>query len=207
MLEAVETDLPDNVLQRLLDTAEEDVHRVSSRTERECLPLVVWTGSYTPTLGQPDGSLALPISILGFPIVRFEGTVEVGADNPTYQDDTEALDVDGGTDTITPVTPDDTGVTAGAYVLTIDSTGQALTVDTTLTTAAVTITRILGLQTAVPPFNAVSAVIDLVKVGVIYRGLVNEQTGQYSVVFSGYHAERAKILGRLIFASSESLVV
>ena len=80
-----------------------------------------------------------------------KGTVAVALRTPpAYTADTEALNQDGGTDTLTPVTEDGIAVAAGAYVATIDSTGTMLTVDATLTTAAVTITRILGLQQTVP---------------------------------------------------------
>ena len=205
VLDSVETDLSDRTLQRLIDSAEEDVREYLTSTQRSCLPIIVWTGRYTPALGVPDGSLTLASPILGYPIVRFEGTVvESGAAVP-YAADTVALDQDGGTDTLMPVTADGMDVPDGAFVVTIDSTGLILTVDTTLTTAAVTVNRVLGLQTAIPPSKIITAVLDLVKVAVIYRGITTEEVGQYEVTQADYHSERGKILRRLIYASDASL--
>ena len=205
VLEWVETDVSISALGRHLETAEEDVREHLTSTQRACLPIIVWTGRYTPALGVPDGSLTLRSPILSYPIVRFEGTVVEGGATVAYAVDTVALDQDGGTDTLTPVTADGMDIPDGTFVVTIDSTGLILTVDTTATTAAVTVSRVLGLQTAVPPSKVVTAVLDLVKVALIYRGITTEEVGQYEVTQADYHSERGKILRRLIYASDASL--
>ena len=205
VLDAVETDFPDSVLQRMLDAAEEDVRDHLTSTEQAKLPVVIWTGRYRPALNAADGSLTIPTSILACPIVRFEGTVAHNGATPAYTADTEELDEDGGSDTLTPILADDTEVAAGAYTVTIDDTGKVLTVDTTGTTAAVTITRILGLQQANPPARWVSATIDLVELAVRYRGVKMERVGQYDVTLADYHQERGRVLGRLVYASDKSL--
>ena len=205
VLEAVETDLPDSVLLRLLDSAEQDVRIFITKDERATLPLVVWEGRYTPALGMADGSLTVRGSLFTFNYIRFEGKVTVNGEQVDYTADTEALDTDGGSDTITPVLADDTEVAAGAFVATIDSTGLILTIDTTLTTAAVSIRRILGLAQLAPSARYVQAVLDLVKEGTLYRGIKTERVGQYDATLLDYHQERGKILGRLVYQGGESL--
>lgn len=206
VLELVETDLPDSVLQRYLDTAEEDVRDYVTSDERKTLPVEVWTGSYSPTLGDADGSLTLPAAINGYPVVRFEGTVAHDGATPKYTVDTKELEEDeSGSDTLTPVTANDGEVTAGAFEVSIDSTGKILTVDTTDTTAAITITRVMGLQQSTHPVKFVQAVLDLVQLAVIRRGVESERVGQYSISPADYHKERGKVLTRLVFASGESL--
>ena len=205
VLESVETDLPDPALQRLINGAEDDVRHYLSNSQLKTLPCVVWSGRYTPVLGDPNGSLTLLLSILGFPFVRFEGTVALNMATPVYTADTDELGVDGGTDTIIPVTAGGIAVPDGGFVATIDSTGLILTIDTTLTTAAITITRVLALQTLVPPVQMVNAVLDLVMLGVRYRGIEEEEVGEYNVTLQDYHSQRGKVLKRLIFTGGTSL--
>lgn len=208
VLEVVETDFPDAVLQRYIDAAEEDVRDYLTSDERKTLPALVWTGKYTPALAADDGSLTLPASIRGYPLVRFEGTVAHDGGTPAYSVDTDELEKDeSGEDTLTPATTEGESVAAGAYAVSIDSTGKILTVDTTGTTAAVTITRVLGLQQAVHPVKMVQAVIDLVQLAVRQRGVESERVGQYDVTLNDYHRERNKVLERLVFASDKSLAV
>ena len=76
ILESVETDLPDAVLQRMLDTAEADVRDYISVSDRVDLAVEFWSGEYTPALGTDDGILHLPAPICYYPLVRFEGTVD-----------------------------------------------------------------------------------------------------------------------------------
>ena len=205
VLEAVETDLPDAALQRIIDGAEDDIRHYLSKDQLASLPVIVWEGRYTPSLGVPDGSLTLPESVLGFPLLRFEGTVVLNTETPTYTADTEELVVAGGFDTITPVTAEGITVAEGAFVATIDSTGLILTVDTLLTTAAVTVTRILGLQATNYPVQMVIAVMELVQLGVLRRGINTERVGQYTVSLKDYRQERGNVLARLLFSSGDSL--
>lgn len=207
ILDGLETDLSDRVVQRHVNEAEAEVRTYISSTERATLPVVIWTGRYTPTLGA-SAVLTLPASILTFSIVRFEGTVAVAPDTPAYTADTEELNQDGGTDTLTPVTEDGIAVAAGAYVSTIDSTGTMLTVDATLTTAAVTITRILGLQQAAPPVRMVGTIHDLVELAVEYgagKGLEEEEVGQYDRTYREYVSQRVRILSQLIYGGNASI--
>ena len=76
VLEFVETDLPDSILQRILDTAEADVLDYVSVADRVDLAVEFWSGEYTPALGTDDGILHLPAPICYYPLVRFEGTVD-----------------------------------------------------------------------------------------------------------------------------------
>jgi len=208
VLEIVETDLSDATIQRYLDSAEEDVRDYISSDERKTLPVVVWTGKFTPTLGAADNSLALPASIRTYPMARFEGTVAYDGGTPAYTVDTEELEKDeSGEDTLTPVTTDGDSVAAGGFHVEIDPTGKALTVDATSTTAAVTITRVLGLQQSVHPVKLAQAVIDLAQLAVRQRGVKSERVGQYSVSLADFHAERNKVLGRLVYASDKSLAL
>lgn len=409
VLAEVETDLPDAVIQRYLDAAEDDVRDYLTSTEVKTLPVEVWTGKYTPTLGVSDGTLTLPASILGYPWVRFEGTVVVDGKVRPFSADTDDLDEDGGSDRITPALEEGTasvspGVTTvavsdaflanpalspvdittsvaiagsgdgyiasllpdtefagpilagepfftewegsinfefdenaniafllhtqhafgpgfaktfdhvrsyffdvnrnrryslplnifdsistvrlgsytpadgdaveitaadlmlpsrirydmeivaydrrsvssrkgislsylhfesvgtisyqrearravswsasdsgsvadGAFEVTIDDTGKELTVDTSATSAALTVTRVLGLQQAKHPARMVNAVMDLVHLAVQYRGIDSERVGQYSVSTSDYHRERNRVLGRLVYASDKSLAL
>lgn len=206
VLAALETDLPDSVLQRYLDTAEDDIRAYLPATNRTALPVVVWTGKYTPILGEADGSLTLPSSIRGYPLVRFEGTVAQASETPSYAVDTDQLQTaESGTATITPVV-DDVAVAAGAYDVAIDDTGLILTVDTSATTAAVTITRILGLQTAAPPARYLDAVLSLVEISTRPRGIASKRVGQYGTTFMDPETARFKVLGRLVYASDESIL-
>ena len=66
VLDGLETDLSNKVVQRHVDEAEADVRNYISSTERKTLPVVIWTGRYTPTLGA-SAILTLPSSILTYP--------------------------------------------------------------------------------------------------------------------------------------------
>lgn len=204
VLEAVETDLPDGVLQRYINDAEAAVRKQLTVKERATLPVIVWAKRYSPALGS-SADLTLPSSILAYPWVRFEGTVEYDSGTPLFTADTEELDEDGGSDTITPVTADGIFITDGAVVATIDSTGKELTLDATATTAALTFTRILGLQEQEHPVDYVSAVLDLVELAVLNRGFDTERVGQYSVQMRDYQTEKWAILRRVVFSGSESV--
>ena len=52
VLEAVETDLPDSVIRRMLDTAEEDVRAILTTAQRALLPVVLWEGDLAPGAGE-----------------------------------------------------------------------------------------------------------------------------------------------------------
>ena len=203
VLEVIETDLSDQALQRLLDTAEQDVRDYSTKTQRATLPVIVWDTDYVLQLGQADGTITVP-SLGSYPYVRFEGTV--GADADSFVADTSQLRTAGsGTDTIIPVT-DGGAVMASAFVVTANTERTELTIDASGTTEPVTITRILGICTVEPPIGMRSAVIDLVKLAVEYDILQSERVGQFSEVKKDYHNERYKVLKRLVFASKGSLV-
>ena len=217
VLASIETDLPDSVLGRMLDSAEEDVRAYVSATERAALPVVIWTGRYTPALNSDTGKLTVPNSIRVCPITRFEGTVTVDGSPVSFMADTEALaeplDPDDPnppanlTATLTPVTVDGDEVAAGAFGVTVEvANGKVLTFDTTATTAAITLTRILALTTSVVPAKYQSATLDLVALAVLRRGISSERVGQYSMVLADYHQQRAAVLQRLLFASGSSLV-
>ena len=206
VLEAVETDLPDAVLQRMLDTAEDDVRNYLTATARDNLPVVVWSGHHSPTLGVADGSLTVPASVRSYPIIRIEGTVVYDEETPAFTADTQKLAKDeSGAEALTPVTRGGVSVAAGRFEIEVDDAGTELGFDTTDTTAAVVITRILGLQQANPPPQWVSASLDLVELAVRYKGIDTERVGQYSVTLSDYHRERARVLGRVVYTSAASL--
>ena len=402
VLELVETDLPDSVLQRYLDAAEEDVREYVTSDERKTLPAIVWSGSFTPDLGEAEVELTLSSALNAYPRARFEGTVADDGAHPTFRADTLELEKDeSGADTLTPlltskeitipasdaylvnprisatdITEDtaiaDTGdgprimlledfestgpilpdvtfftewegsivievssacnlevrlhtkhafgpafgkefdhvrshyfditanrresialnvfdsvstvrlgtytppgadpieitaadmdgpsrityelefrshprrddttrnantleyvhfenagtvsfqmegrtarkkelvedapVSAGTFGVSLDDTGKTLTLDTTQTRSAITLTRILGMQSGPHPVKFVQAVLDLVQLEVIRRGVENERVGQYSISPADYHKERGKVLTRLAYASGESLV-
>jgi len=107
----------------------------------------------------------------------------------------------------TPVVADDVEVEGGAFDVSVDSTGKVLTIDTSDTTSALTFTKVLGLSQKTAPAHIVQAVIDLVQLAVLQRGIESERVGQYSVKLADYAKERGKVLGRLVYASDESLVL
>ena len=206
VLEAIETDLPDRVLQRYLDGAEDDVRQYLTLTERCKLPATVWQGQFPLILGAED-VLTVPSSVRGFPYVRFEGIVTVGGSAQSFTADTPLLETDAaGTGTVTPIAADGTVVTAGAFVVSVDEDGTSLTFDATATSAPLFVQRILGLQSTSHPALVVNAVMDLVQLNVVYRGLRNERVGQYGAGFLDFHEQRGRVLERLVYASNESLV-
>ena len=124
ILESVETDLPDGVLRRYLNEAEVAVRTQLTTRELATLPVVVWTGRYTPALGgfcRPD--VALLDSRVPLGEIRGDGCLELG-DSACSLRNTDALDTDGGSGTIKPMTADGTFVTTGAVVVTIDQHGH-----------------------------------------------------------------------------------
>ena len=204
VLEAVETDLPDEVIARLLATAEEDVRDYCTTAQRNTLPVVVTDVAFVILPGVPDQVWTLPSAVGVYPIVRFEGTV--GANDDPFTADTTYLTTAGaGTGTVTPVTAAGL-IFAGAFVVTADSDRMELTIDATLATEPVTITRLLGICTVEPPTVMVSAVIDLVKLALEYDIVQAERIGQASETKKDYHNERFKVLKRLVYASKGSLV-
>ena len=204
VLEAVETDFPDNVIERLLETAEEDIREYSTSRQRNTLPVVVTDVDFVILPGVPDQVWTLPSAVGAYPIVRFEGTVGANAD-PFTADTTYLTTAGAGTGTITPVTAAGP-VAGGAFVVTADADRMELTIDATLATEPVTITRLVGLCTVEPPTVMVSAVIDLVKLALEYDIVRAERTGQFSETKNDYHDERFKVLKRLVYASKGSLV-
>ena len=50
------------------------------------------------------------------------------------------------------------------------------------------------------------AVIDLVQLRLQYDGLTSERVGDYTSTRREYHLERAKVLSRLLFAGTESII-
>ena len=156
VLDASETDLPDSVLQRLIDTAELDVRKYLTPKQRLTLPTILFDKGYVVVLGTDVGTLAVP-ALGAYPYVRFEGTYGTGA--TSWTTDTENLLTAGsGAVTLTPG-----GVAAAEFIIAANDERTLLTFDALLTTEPVTITRILGLCTILPPSQIVSAVIDLVK--------------------------------------------
>ena len=199
VLAAVETDLPDEVIAQLIETAEDDVRDYLSSKQLARLPIILRDEDYVVVLGMMDEELAVP-ALGALPIVRFEGTVSLTADFWT-QDTRNFLTAGTGVETITP-----NALPAATFVIASNDERTLLTFDATLTTEPVTITRILGLCTLLPPTQMVSAAIDLVKLALEYDILSGERTGQYSETKKDYHSERYKVLKRLVFASKASLV-
>ena len=204
VLEAVETDLPDLVISRLLETAEEDVRDYCTTAQRNALPVVITDVDFVILPGVPDQVWTLPSAVGVYPIVRFEGTVGANAD-PFTAGTTYLTTAGAGTGTITPVTAAGP-VAGGAFVVTADVDRMELTIDATLATEPVTITRLLGICTVQPPAVMVSAVIDLVKLALEYDILQSERIGQASETKNDYHDERFKVLKRIVYASKGSLV-
>lgn len=204
VLDAVETDLPDQVLEQLIETAEDDVREYSTRAQRNTLPVVITVDDFVITPGDSDQVWTLPLSVGAYPIVRFEGIV--GANAHTFVADTTYLTTAGtGVVTIIPVTSSGP-VPGGAFNVTADADRMELTIDASATTEPVTITRLLGLCTTQPPTIMVSAVLDLVKLAIDYDIVSSERTGQHSEIKKDYHNERFKVLKRLVYASGRSLV-
>ena len=207
VFKALETDLPDSVLQRHLDTAEDEVRQYLTEKQRATLPVVLWDGRYVPALGESDGRLTLHESALSYPWVRLEGTVAEDGEMPAFSADTDKLEAPGGTSSLVPTTADGAIVETASFNVAVDETGKAFTINTTDTATAVVFTRVLGLQQPTHPARIVSAVIDLVELAVQCRGIRAKRVGQYSITLADYDAERAKVLGRLVYASGESLGV
>lgn len=202
--DSIETDVADSVLQRLIDSEELSIREQLTTTHRAQLPVIIWTGRYTPTLGS-SADLMLASSILAANWVRIEGTVSYNSDTPDFTADTMALDTDGGSDTMTPLLADGTSVPAGVFTVTIDDTGKELTFDATATTAAIVITRILSLTTQEPSPQLVSALIELVELSLRNRSLQSERVGQYAVTFRDFQTEKWAVLRRLVLSSDESI--
>lgn len=199
VLDTVETDLADSVLQRLIETAEDDVREYLTPKQRLTLPTILFDKGYAVVLGTDDGTLTVP-TLGNYPYVRFEGTYGVG--DASFMLDTSYLQTAGiGTVTVTPGR-----VAAAEFIITANTERTELTFDALLTTEPVTITRILGLCTISPPSQMVSAAIDLVKLAVPYDGIRSERVGEFSQEKLDLQAERFKVLKRLIFMSDESLI-
>ena len=201
--DAVETDLPDSVLQRLIDTAETDVRGYMSADQLMTLPTVLLDGALVITPGDTL-TLATPSGSLGnYSILRFEGT----AAGESWTLDTRAFVASGAavTSTITPASS--TGPIVGAeFELTGNDYRTEFMFDGTATTVEVTVARVIGFQTVEPPIEVVSVIIDLVKLAVDYDLVSTERVGQYSETKKDYSNERYKVLKRVLFASGESLV-
>lgn len=210
--DAVTTSATDRTLQRLIDTAEEDIRRFLGEDERETLPVVVWTGAFT--VPAVDGTLTVATSILTHNYVRFEGRVGT----TTFSADTAALDTDGGSETLTPMDADGNPLSTAAFTATIDSTGRVITLVRTSTDTPV-LTRILGLTTQTVDARFVTAVVDLVE-NELTEGaggtgdVVRERIGQYEVQFqqrtasaetSSHNVRFWQIIRRLVLAGDESL--
>ena len=199
VLDAVETDLSDSTLQRLVETAEDDVREYLTPKQRLRLPVILVDQDYALVLGTDDGMLTVP-ALGTYPYVRFEGTY--GANANSFQADTpNFLTAGSGTVTVTP------GEDANAeFTIAANDERTELTFGAGSTTEPVTITRILGICTILPPSQMVSAALDLVKLAVPYDGIRSERVGQFSQEKLDLQAERYKVLKRLIFMSDESLI-
>ena len=205
VLNAIETDESEAVIALYLDAAEEDVRAYLSAKQLKQLPVIAWRGNRALILGMANQELELVCPINEFPVVRFEGKVTVSGEAVDYTADTEDLNDDGDTATLTPLTASGS-ISDGAYVVETDADGVDLTIDATSTTAAVTITRVLGLQnTLSASARYTAAILDLVKLSVLYSGLRTERVGQYSASRNDYQTERMNVLSRLVLAGGASL--
>ena len=205
VLELVETDLPDSVIQLLLDAAEEDARIALGSEGGKTLPTVLWQGVFAPTLGAVTG-LTILESVSGYAYTRIEGTVEYNGQREVFTSDTEEfLSGQSLTTIITPITEDGVSVQDGEFTLTVDTSGKVFTFDLTTTMAAIRITRILGLRTFSQSSSVKTAVLDLVRISVDYRGLQQERTGEHGQTWRDYHSERSKILTRVLFNGVDSL--
>ena len=206
VLESVETDLSDAVLQRMLDGAEHDVRAYLDAADIALLPVVVWFGSLDIAPGV-IATLGLDSGVRDYPIVRFEGTVAQSGETPAFGADARFLETsETGTGDLVPLLADGTPVTTATMTVTVDAADENLTFDTLGTAPVLVITRVLGLHTVETPAMLVQAVLDLVDLATRYRGIETERTGQYTVTLQDYHTERGKVLQRLIFSGSGSLV-
>ena len=205
VLEFVETDLPNAVIQRFLDAAEEDARVALGSEGGKTLPTVLWQGVFAPALAMST-ALTILESVSGYAYTRIEGTVEYNSERQVFTADTqEFLSGQSLTTTITPITEDGVSVSDGEFTLTVDTSGKVFTFDLTTTTAAIRITRILGLRTISQSASFKVAVLDLVRISLDYRGLEEEQTGEYEATWRNYHAERSQILLRVLFNGVDSL--
>ena len=207
VLEAVETDLPDSVIRRMLDTAEEDVRAILTTAQRALLPVVLWEGDLAPGAGEIlfTSDIAAPTA---YPILQFEGMVYADTSFVQYHTQSRLFTAGAaGTGTIVPLTEAGASISLESYTATYDASETRIEFTTQSPAGGVSVTRILGLATAaLAPATMRSAVTDLVMLAVLYRGIDSERIGQYTVSPSDHHAERAKVLKRLVFTSDESLV-
>ena len=206
VLASIETDAPDSVIQRKLDAAEADVRAYLSEAQGKTVPTDLLAEPYSIVPGDSDQTIMFASSIRTYRTLRLEGSIPSGGEAKTWTLDTGALRTDGaGTARIEPA-PDGQAIPAGAFVITVDSSGKTLTIDATSTQVAVVITRLLGLSSSYSPQYIVDAVLDLVRLSLEYDLVQSERVDQYSEVKRDYDDERYKVLRRLLFRGGESIV-
>ena len=142
VLEAIETDLPNSVLSRFLDTAEEDVRAILTTGQRALLPVVLWEGDLSPVFGSllETETLATPTV---YPILQFDGIVNDGTSAVPYHTQSK-LFIEGavGTDSIIPLTEAGVSVTVEAFTATYNASETAIEFTSTQLAVGVSVTRI-----------------------------------------------------------------
>ena len=202
VLAAVETDLPDEVLEVLIDTAESEILTFLPDDDLACFPSVLWSGYHDVTETEAD-DLEVDPSVHDYATTRIEGIVTTASGPQAFVIDAELRD---GLNevAVTPRTSLGTLIENAAFTITISADGETLGFDRI--TGTFVLTRILGILA--PERVAVfrKAVYDLVRLSALYRGYDRERIGQYEAYPSDFHAERGKVLGRLIYGGGVSLV-
>ena len=207
VLDAVETDLQDSVLSDYIEDAEADLTEYLSSTERSSLPVQYWSGAIrldgVTTTGQAEAG-----TVRSATAVRIAGFTDNGGVRVAFYVDTNALNSSGsGTADLIPILSSGTAYSAGAFTASVDPQGE-ITFTWTGTAAYIEITSIVGQailgRVGYPQYR--KAVLDLVRLAVRYTGVQTERVGDYSETLRDYHDERNKVLARLVYAGSTSLV-
>ena len=204
VLAAIETDLPDTVLENLIAAGEHDVIRVMPSKERPNAPVATQGLGPTPIpAGTPNNILTFTVSVRNNDNLRIDGVLADGetftAIVPIPADDTTTV-------VVIPITAMGPQV-ADSFGVRVSLDGLTVTIDTQTpgTSQAMTFQTFTSFDAGLSGYLK-EAVIELVKIRMAQDGLSSRGTGDYRETRSDLKAQRGSILTGIIFTGSASVV-